>query len=171
MKRNNKNATRALMGIDELTGHSIATPMGELVFYIIQPTNIGVLPAASITARVNGLAGRSASGRHPSLAGNRPRILSCAAPARTEGVGYPAVSFPDRANDQEQRLHDATRRRSGTQADAVRIFRAEHDRGRLRGLRRPAMGGGETQWQSTQRKQGKKEHTRQGRKSEKTSLT
>ena len=57
MKRNNKNATRALMGIDELTGHSIATPMGELVFYIIQPTNIGVLPAASITARVNGLRG------------------------------------------------------------------------------------------------------------------
>lgn len=36
MKQKNKNATRALMGIDELTGHSITTPMGEPVFYIIQ---------------------------------------------------------------------------------------------------------------------------------------
>ena len=52
MKKQNKdrNATRALMGIDALTGHSIETPMGELVFYIIQPTNIGVLPESSITA-------------------------------------------------------------------------------------------------------------------------
>ena len=59
MKKQNKdrNATRALMGIDALTGHSIATPMGELVFYIIQPTNIGVLPESSITARVRGLQG------------------------------------------------------------------------------------------------------------------
>lgn len=55
MKKRNKNATRALMGIDSLTGHSIATPTGELVFYIIQPTNIGVLPESSITARVDSL--------------------------------------------------------------------------------------------------------------------
>ena len=59
MRKQNKdrNATRALMGIDVLTGHSIETPMGELVFYIIQPTNIGVLPESSITARVRGLQG------------------------------------------------------------------------------------------------------------------
>lgn len=59
MKKQNKdrNATRALIGIDGLTGHSIETPMGELVFYIIQPTNIGVLPESSITARVRGLQG------------------------------------------------------------------------------------------------------------------
>lgn len=59
MKKQNKdrNATRALMGIDALTGHSIETPMGELVFYIIQPTTIGVLPESSITARVRGLQG------------------------------------------------------------------------------------------------------------------
>lgn len=57
MKKQNKNGTRSLMGIDELTGHSIETPMGELVFYIIQPTNIGVLPESSITARVRGLQG------------------------------------------------------------------------------------------------------------------
>ena len=59
MRKQNKdrNATRALMGIDALTGHSIETPIGELVFYIIQPTNIGVLPESSITARVRGLQG------------------------------------------------------------------------------------------------------------------
>lgn len=57
MKQKNKNGTQALMGIDKLTGHSIETPMGELVFYIIQPTNIGVLPESSITARVRGLQG------------------------------------------------------------------------------------------------------------------
>lgn len=59
MKKQNKdrNATRALIGIDGLTGYSIETPMGELVFYIIQPTNIGVLPESSITARVRGLQG------------------------------------------------------------------------------------------------------------------
>ena len=57
MKQKNKNATRALMGIDELTGYSISTPMGELVFYIIQPTNLGVLPESSITARIRGLQG------------------------------------------------------------------------------------------------------------------
>ena len=57
MKKQNKNGTRSLMGIDKLTGHSIETPMGELVFYIIQPTNIGVLPESSITARVRGLQG------------------------------------------------------------------------------------------------------------------
>lgn len=59
MKKQNKdrNATRTLIGIDGLTGHSIETPMGELVFYIIQPTNIGVLRESSITARVRGLQG------------------------------------------------------------------------------------------------------------------
>lgn len=56
-KNKNKNATRTLMGIDGMTGYSITTPMGELVFYIIQPTNIGVLPESSITARVRGLQG------------------------------------------------------------------------------------------------------------------
>ena len=52
-----RNTTRQLMGIDALTGYSIATANGELVFYIISPTNIGVLPESSITARVNALLG------------------------------------------------------------------------------------------------------------------
>ena len=57
MGRKRKNTTRQLMGIDYLTDHSIATPYGDLVFFIISPTNIGVLPESSITARVNALLG------------------------------------------------------------------------------------------------------------------
>lgn len=43
------------MGIENISGYSIVTSMGSLVFYIIQPTNIGVLPADSISARIHSL--------------------------------------------------------------------------------------------------------------------
>ncbi len=47
-----KASTRQLMGIESITGHSLATPHGELVFFMIKPTNISVLSDASIGARI-----------------------------------------------------------------------------------------------------------------------
>ena len=50
-----EQSTRQLMGIDEITDYSIATRMGELVFFIIKPTNISVLPDAGVGARIYAL--------------------------------------------------------------------------------------------------------------------
>ena len=38
------------MGIEEIKDYCIATRMGNLVFFIIKPTNISVLPDSSISA-------------------------------------------------------------------------------------------------------------------------
>jgi hypothetical protein len=43
------------MGIEEITGHSLVTPHGELVFFMIKPTNISVLSDSSIGARIYSL--------------------------------------------------------------------------------------------------------------------
>ncbi|PWJ51374.1 MULTISPECIES: hypothetical protein [Clostridia] len=50
-----KASTRQLMGIEGITGHSLATPHGELVFFMIKPTNISVLSDSSIGARIYAL--------------------------------------------------------------------------------------------------------------------
>jgi len=50
-----KASTRQLMGIDDITGHSLVTPHGELVFFMIKPTNISVLSDFSIGARIYAL--------------------------------------------------------------------------------------------------------------------
>lgn len=50
-----KASTRQLMGIDDITGHSLVTPHGELVFFMIKPTNISVLSNSSIGARIYAL--------------------------------------------------------------------------------------------------------------------
>ena len=50
-----KASTRQLMGIDGITAHSLATPHGELVFFMIKPTNISVLSDSSIGARIYAL--------------------------------------------------------------------------------------------------------------------
>mgnify|MGYP001088537286 FL=1 len=50
-----KASTRQLMGIEEITGHSLVTPHGELVFFMIKPTNISVLSDSSIGARIYAL--------------------------------------------------------------------------------------------------------------------
>ena len=52
-KKKDKSAqsTRQLMGIDSVKDYCIATRMGDLVFFIIKPTNISVLPDSSISAR------------------------------------------------------------------------------------------------------------------------
>lgn len=50
-----KVSTRQLMGIGDITGHSLVTPHGELVFFMIKPTNISVLSDSSIGARIYAL--------------------------------------------------------------------------------------------------------------------
>ena len=54
-KENAAQSTRQLMGIDGIKDYCIATRMGDLVFFIIKPTNISVLPDTSITARIYAL--------------------------------------------------------------------------------------------------------------------
>ena len=53
--KNNKNATRQLLGIDRITDCALSTPMGDLAYFIVKPTNIGVLPERSIAERVQAL--------------------------------------------------------------------------------------------------------------------
>ena len=54
-KDNSAQSTRQLMGIDGIKDYCIATRMGDLVFFIIKPTNISVLPDSSISARIYAL--------------------------------------------------------------------------------------------------------------------
>lgn len=50
-----KQSTRQLMGITEITDYSLVTGRGRLVFFIIKPTNISVLSDASVAARIYAL--------------------------------------------------------------------------------------------------------------------
>ncbi|WP_110460655.1 hypothetical protein [Ruminiclostridium sufflavum] len=50
-----KQSTRDLMGINEITDYSIKTPAGELIYFIIRPTNISVLSDTSVSARIYAL--------------------------------------------------------------------------------------------------------------------
>ncbi len=50
-----KQSTRQLMGIDRLTSHGVQTSKGELVFFLIQPDNLSVLPAEEVRGRVRAL--------------------------------------------------------------------------------------------------------------------
>ncbi len=54
-KEKQKQSTRELIGIDEITDYSIKTPTGELVYFIIRPTNISVLSDSSVSARIYAL--------------------------------------------------------------------------------------------------------------------
>lgn len=54
-KERQKQSTIDLIGIDGITDYSIKTPYGELVYFIIHPTNISVLSDASISARIYSL--------------------------------------------------------------------------------------------------------------------
>jgi len=54
-KEKQKESTRELIGIDEITDYSLKTPYGELIYFIIHPTNISVLSEESITARIYAL--------------------------------------------------------------------------------------------------------------------
>ena len=48
-------STRQLMGIERIEENCVCTPYGDLVFFIVQPTNISVLPRAGIDARIRSL--------------------------------------------------------------------------------------------------------------------
>ena len=50
-----KASTRQLIGIEDITGHSLVTPHGELVFFMVKPTNISVLSDSSIGVRIYAL--------------------------------------------------------------------------------------------------------------------
>lgn len=50
-----RQSTRELIGIDEITDFSTKTPYGELVYFIIHPTNISVLSDENIGARIYAL--------------------------------------------------------------------------------------------------------------------
>lgn len=50
-----EQSTRQLMGIDNITDYSIATRMGDLVFFAVKPTNISVLPDSGVSARIYSL--------------------------------------------------------------------------------------------------------------------
>ena len=54
-KKSEGQSTRDLMGISDITEFSIATKLGDIVFFIIKPTNISVLPDASVSARIHNL--------------------------------------------------------------------------------------------------------------------
>ena len=54
-KEKQKESTRELIGIEEITDYSLKTPYGELIYFIIHPTNISVLSEESITARIYAL--------------------------------------------------------------------------------------------------------------------
>lgn len=54
-KKREGPSTRDLMGISGLTEYSICTKLGDLVFFIVEPTNISVLPDASVSARIHAL--------------------------------------------------------------------------------------------------------------------
>lgn len=60
MKKNLKNekqksSTRELIGVEDITDYSVRTPHGELVYFIIHPTNISVLSETSVSARIYAL--------------------------------------------------------------------------------------------------------------------
>ena len=50
-----KESTQELLGIEAITDYGISTKQGELVFFAVAPTNLSVLPADSIDARINAL--------------------------------------------------------------------------------------------------------------------
>jgi hypothetical protein len=52
MMNSKKVSTRQLLGIDKLNDDIVSTATGELIYYMVKPTNIGVLPANSITEKV-----------------------------------------------------------------------------------------------------------------------
>ena len=54
-KEKQKQSTRELIGIDDLTDYSIKTTYGELVYFIIHPTNISVLSESTVSARIYAL--------------------------------------------------------------------------------------------------------------------
>ena len=54
-KDKRRQSTQNLLGIQKITDYCISTDAGDLVFYIIKPTNISVLPAGAVSAKIRAL--------------------------------------------------------------------------------------------------------------------
>ena len=54
-KDKRRQSAQQLMGIKKITDYCISTDAGDLVFYIVRPSNLGVLPANAICARIEAL--------------------------------------------------------------------------------------------------------------------
>ncbi len=54
-KEKRNKSTKALLGIEEISDYSIKTKHGDLVFFLIKPTNISVLSQSSVSARIYSL--------------------------------------------------------------------------------------------------------------------
>ena len=54
-KDKRRQSTQQLMGIKKITDYCISTDTGDLVFYIVRPSNLGVLPANAVYARIEAL--------------------------------------------------------------------------------------------------------------------
>ena len=50
-----KKSTQQLVGIESVTDSSVLTAGGELTFYLVQPTNLNVLPELGVRTRVTAL--------------------------------------------------------------------------------------------------------------------
>lgn len=50
-----QRSSQALLAIDEITDHSIRTQSGELVYFILQPHNLNVLPEQAVRRRIREL--------------------------------------------------------------------------------------------------------------------
>lgn len=48
-------STQSLMDIEAITDYSLVTPYGELVYFIIHPTNISVLSESNVSSRIYAL--------------------------------------------------------------------------------------------------------------------
>lgn len=48
-----KKSTQQLVGIESVTDSSVLTAGGELTFYLVQPTNLNVLPESGVRTRVS----------------------------------------------------------------------------------------------------------------------
>lgn len=55
IKKKSRNSTQELLGVEEITNYSLKTGHGELVYFLIKPTNVSVLSEASLTARIYAL--------------------------------------------------------------------------------------------------------------------
>jgi hypothetical protein len=56
-KKNNQNSTQELIGIKAFSRNGLQTSGGELVFFVVNPTNISVLSQVSIAVKVRNLMG------------------------------------------------------------------------------------------------------------------
>lgn len=55
MSRKKKNSTRSLLGLQGFTNYGVKTTGGELVVFLVQPTNISVLSHANVEVKIRHL--------------------------------------------------------------------------------------------------------------------